>query len=93
MKQVGELKVADYMTQHAIVVNDSEKLTNAIKIMDDRRLSVLPVVDSQGAIAGILSVADLIEITHEIQADLGALSYVTEKTQDFLIKLLIESST
>jgi CBS-domain-containing membrane protein len=90
MKQIGELTVADYMTSQAIVVDDTEKLTNAISMMDENRLKVLPVVDNQGEIVGILSTTDLIQITHEIQADISALNYVKKSTQDFLIKLLIE---
>lgn len=90
MKPLGELTVSDYMTNQAIIVDDSEKLTHAIRLMDTERLLALPVVDNQGQIVGMLSTRDLIEITHEIQADLGALSFVTDKTQEFLIKLLID---
>jgi len=90
MKHIGELMVGDYMTESAIVVEDTEKLTAAIRMMDDENLAVLPVVDEAGNLAGILSASDLISITHEIQADIGALSYVTNKTQDFLIKLLVD---
>jgi CBS domain-containing membrane protein len=90
MKKLGELTVGDYMTVQAIIVDDSKKLTHAIRLMDTESLLALPVIDNQGEVVGILSTRDLIEITHEIQSDLGALSYVTEKTQDFLIKMLIE---
>lgn len=90
MKQIGELTVGDYMTESAIVADDVEKLTNAIRTMDDERLTVLPIVGESGELTGILSISDLISITHEIQADIGALSYVTDKTQDFLISLLID---
>ena len=90
MKKLGELTVGDYMTAQAIIVEDSEKLTHAIRLMDTENLLALPVIGSQGEVVGILSTRDLIEITHEIQSDLGALSYVTEKTQEFLIKMLIE---
>lgn len=90
MRQLGELKVADYMTDQAIVIDDSERLTSAIGLMQHHRLSVLPVVDSQGNINGILSNSDLIEIIHEIQTDISALTYVSQQTQEFLIKMLID---
>jgi CBS domain-containing membrane protein len=90
MRQLGELCVGDYMTHQAIVVDDTRRLTEAIRMLDDEKLSVLPVVDSQGQLVGILSQSDLIEITHEIQSDIGALNYVTEKTREFLIRLLID---
>lgn len=90
MKQLGELLVDDYMSHQAICVDDTSRLTQAIRIMDDKDLNVLPVVDNQGMLVGILSASDLIEITHEIQADLSALTYVTEKTRNFLINLLMD---
>ena len=90
MRQLGELCVEDYMTKQAIVVDDTSRLTEAIRLMDNEQLSVLPVIDNQGQLVGILSQSDLIEITHEIQADLSALNYVTDKTREFLIKLLVD---
>lgn len=90
MKQLGELLVNDYMTHQAICVDDSSRLTKAIRIMDDEDFSVLPVIDSQGNMVGILSSSDLIEITHEVQADLSALTYVNEKTRSFLIQMLMD---
>lgn len=90
MKQLGELTVADYMTEQTIVVDDTAKLTDAIRLMDDNLLSAVPVVDSQQKLVGILSNSDVIQIMHEIQADLGALSMVNAATREFLLKLLIE---
>ena len=90
MRKLGELSVNDYMTSQAITVFRTDRLTDAIRIMDEEELSALPVLNEKNQLVGILSTSDLIEITHEIQADIGALAYVTEKTQDFLIKLLME---
>lgn len=90
MKQLAELKTRDYMSPQAIVVDDTARLTEAIRIMETERLSVLPVVDEQAKLVGILSSSDLLEITREIQADLSALYHVNEETQEFLIKLLID---
>ena len=90
MKQLGEISVRDYMTEQAIVVDDTARLTDAIRLMDDHRLSVVPVVDEQGALVGILSSSDLIEMIHEIQSDISALNYVTDKTRDFLVQMLME---
>ncbi len=90
MKQMGELTVGDFMTESAIVVDDTEKLTAAIRRMEVEKLSVLPVVDEDQVLVGILSVSDLLSLIHEIQSDIGALSHVTDQTQDFLISLLIQ---
>ena len=90
MKQLGELLVADYMADQAVVVDDSMRLVEAIQLMKSVGVSVLPVVDGQSKLVGILSTTDLLELTHEIQADLTALSHVSVNTQDFLIQMLIE---
>ncbi len=90
MKNLGELKVSEYMTCQAICINDSDRLTEAIRIMDDEGLSVLPVINSQSRLVGILSVSDLIEITHELQTDITAMGYVRDKLRDFLVKMLID---
>ena len=90
MKQLSEILVSEYMTKQAIVVDDTARLIDTIRLMDDKRLSVVPVVNEQGQLVGILSNTDLIEITHEIQSDLGSLHHVNEKTRDFLIKILMD---
>ena len=90
MKHIGEISVREYMTDQAIVVDDTTRLVEAIKTMDDNRISVIPVVDQQGELVGILSSTDLIEMVHEIQADLGALHCVNESTRDFLIKMPVD---
>ena len=90
MKQLGELCVGECMTSQTVCIGDTDRLTDAIRLMDTKRLSVLPVMDEPGRLVGILSASDLIEITHEIQSDLTALTHVAEKTREFLIALLVE---
>jgi CBS domain-containing protein len=90
MKQIGEMKVADFMTRSVVSIDDTEKFTRAIRTMDDNRLTVLPVVNGQGVVVGLVSATDLIEIFHEIQSDLGALPLVSAATQKLLLKMLID---
>lgn len=90
MKQLGETSVGKYMKETAVVIDNTAMLTNAIRQMDDSRVSSLPVVDEQGSLVGILASSDLIEMVHEIQSDLGSLPFVNEKTRDFILKILIE---
>jgi CBS domain-containing protein len=51
--------VAEVMTHDPIVVNPDTPLEEAIKILAERRISGLPVVDSAGKLVGILSEGDL----------------------------------
>ncbi len=90
MKPLEEITVRDYMTKQSFVVDDTARLVDAIRLMDDKRVSAVPVVNEQGKLVGVLSNSDLIGMMHEIQADLGALHYVNDKTRDFLIGVLME---
>ncbi|MBD2346509.1 CBS domain-containing protein [Anabaena subtropica] len=51
--------VADVMSQNPIVVKPETPLQEAIKILAERRISGLPVVDDVGKLLGIISETDL----------------------------------
>lgn len=51
--------VADVMSRNPVVVQRETSLTEAIKILAERRISGLPVVDDSGKLVGIISETDL----------------------------------
>lgn len=51
--------VADIMTRDPVVVSPETPLNEAIKILAERRISGLPVVDDNGKLAGVISETDL----------------------------------
>jgi CBS domain-containing protein len=51
--------VADIMTRNPVVVSPETPLNEAIKILAERRISGLPVVDANGKLAGVISETDL----------------------------------
>jgi CBS domain-containing protein len=51
--------VADVMSRNPVVVQRETSLTEAIKILAERRISGLPVVDDSGKLIGIISETDL----------------------------------
>lgn len=51
--------VADAMTRDPIVVRTETPLNEAIKILAERRISGLPVVDDTGQLVGVISETDL----------------------------------
>jgi CBS domain-containing protein len=51
--------VADVMSHNPVVVRRETSLTEAIKILAERRISGLPVVDENGKLIGIISETDL----------------------------------
>ena len=54
------MKVSDVMTQQVISVRPSDRIADAIRIMLDKRVSGLPVVDDAGVIVGIVTEGDLL---------------------------------
>lgn len=51
--------VADFMTRDPIAVHPQTPLTEAIRILADKRISGLPVVDEAGHLVGVISETDL----------------------------------
>ena len=51
--------VADVMTRDPIVVQPETPLTDVIKVLAERRISGLPVVDEAGKLVGVISETDL----------------------------------
>jgi CBS domain-containing protein len=55
------LTAADIMTAPAITVRDDAKLAEAARLMADKHLKRLPVVDAQGRLVGLVSRLDVLE--------------------------------
>jgi CBS domain-containing protein len=51
--------VADHMAPHPILIRADASLTDAAELMDRQHVHGLPVVDSGGALVGVLSQTDL----------------------------------
>jgi CBS domain-containing protein len=52
--------VKDVMTRKVVVVRDSAPFKQVVRVMDEFRVSAVPVVDAEGKLVGILSEADLL---------------------------------
>jgi CBS domain-containing protein len=55
---VNEVKVRDVMTREVHTCRPERSVRNALKIMADKQVRRLPVVDSQGRLEGIISLRD-----------------------------------
>jgi CBS domain-containing protein len=51
--------VADWMNRDLVTVNPSTPLAEAVKLLVDRHISGLPVIDDDGKLVGVISEADL----------------------------------
>jgi len=54
------MRVKDVMTSPAVTVAADSSVKDALSILDERRLTALPVVDAAGFIVGVVSEADLL---------------------------------
>jgi CBS domain-containing protein len=63
------MRAADVMVRNVVTVHPDTDVADAIKLLAERDISALPVVDAQGELVGIISEADLlhrVEIGTEI---------------------------
>ena len=51
--------VADWMNRDLVTVKPNTPIADAVKLLVDRRISGLPVIDDDGKLVGIISEADL----------------------------------
>ena len=56
----SDARVQDYMTPNPITIAPTATVEDAVKLMEDKSISGLPVVDDAGDLVGILSEGDLL---------------------------------
>lgn len=56
------MKARDVMTSPAVTVSPYATIKEAARILTERRISGLPVVDAEGAVVGLVSEADLLRL-------------------------------
>lgn len=76
------LKASDVMVRNVISVGPETDVTEAMKILAERDISALPVLDEAGKLVGLVSEADLMR-----RASLG-----TEKHRPWLVEAVTPSS-
>ena len=67
------MSVGDAMSYDLLTLNENDEADEAIKQMRAQGVRRAPVVDSEGALVGILAVDDVIELLSEQLSDLVAL--------------------
>lgn len=73
LRDVGALNVGDVMTSELVTAHERENLFDALKKMRSFGVRRLPVVDDEGALQGILTVDDVIDVVAEELSDLSKL--------------------
>lgn len=65
VRKIGD-KVEDVMTSPAITIRPDTDIREASKILDERRIKRLPVVDEENKLIGIISRADIVRIIRKL---------------------------
>jgi CBS domain-containing protein len=77
------MQAIDVMVRDVVTVHPETDIADAVKLLAERDISALPVVDAQGALVGIISEADLIH-----RVEIG-----TEKRRPRLMESLTGATT
>ncbi len=78
---IEALSVGDVMSTELQTVSDTATLGDAIKLMRDRGVRRLPVVNKQGSLEGIVTVDDVIDIISELMNDIVCLISSEQKRE------------
>ncbi len=62
-RPLRELSVASAMSKEVVVVRRGDPVDDALRLLRERQVRRLPVVDAAGKLAGILSLCDLVHAT------------------------------
>ncbi len=65
-----EITVGDAMGVDLITVHEDDDLMHVIEVMRDKGIRRVPVVDSDDALVGIMTVDDLLDIMSEVLVDI-----------------------
>lgn len=70
---MDDVTVGDIMSNRLVTARESDDLLDTLKMMRNRGIRRLPVINDDSALAGILTVDDLIDLFAEQFADLARL--------------------
>ncbi len=74
-KEIGPaaVTVGDIMSSKLVTVRESDEIADTLELMRAKGVRRLPVVDKQGALVGILTVDDLLDLLAEMASNIAAL--------------------
>lgn len=78
---MSDISVGDVMSDQLVTAREGDDLLDTLKMMRARGIRRLPVIDDDGALAGILTVDDLIDLFAEQIADLARLITLEQKRE------------
>ncbi len=87
---ITSYRVKDAMTTVIISVEPDDTIHDALSLMAEYRVTVLPVTDGRNRCVGILSTSDLIDPTREVEEELTDVERVSEHSRQWLFDRLTQ---
>ncbi|MDB4539855.1 CBS domain-containing protein [Saprospiraceae bacterium] len=88
MTTPAKICVHECMTPNVVTVTEDTHLADAIRLMENRCLAALPVVDADGCLRGVLSSSDLVSFTRELQGNVSIFPLVSASARGTLANAL-----
>lgn len=85
-------RVKDAMSSVVISVGPDDTIHEALGLMAQYRVTVLPVTDGRDRCIGILSTSDLIDPTRELEEELHDVDRVSEQFRQWLVEKLTQDN-
>ena len=83
--------IKEVMNRDVVTINAAASIHEALILMEENRVTTLPVIDNSDHVVGILSSSDLVDMTRDVDDDVYALDHADPLSQRFLVEKLIHS--
>lgn len=80
-KDPYQTRVKDVMSKGVVSARSGDTVHEALVLMDENRVHALPVVDHRDRCIGMFSSTDILELTREIEGELGDLDRLSEESR------------
>jgi CBS domain-containing protein len=78
-KSIYDKRVKEFLTRELVTLHVDDTIHDALALMGENRVSALPVVDGRNRCVGVLSTADLVDLTHDFDEDMRQLDLASGK--------------
>ncbi len=90
-ESVYNKRVKQILTREMVKLNADDTIHEALTLMGENRVTALPVVDRKNRCVGILSTADLADMTRDADEELRQVNLSDEAAKQFVVEKLARS--
>ena len=89
MATIYERRVKDIMSRDVVSLSAEDSIHEALTLLEENRISALPVVDTRNHCVGIFSTTDLVDMAHDVDEELQDAQEVRPSSFKSLIDKLL----